>query len=116
MSSIIGHPILKLYLAKHAGGIKRLLQINVLINKTHTTEKVTVLCRFCVDMHCNVRLRQNGSHFADGILMSEYRCILFQHSLKCVRKGPIDRMSVLVQIATWLGTEKATWHYLNQVY
>ena len=52
-----------------------------------------------------LRLRQNGSHFADdtfkSIFVNENVRILIKFSLKFVPKGPINNIPVLVQIMAW---------------
>ena len=49
--------------------------------------------------------RQNGSHFADGMLkcifVNENICISNKISLGYVPWGPINNMSALVQIVAW---------------
>ena len=48
---------------------------------------------------------QNGRRFTDDIFicnfMNEKFCILIQISLEFVLNGPIDNMSVLVQVMAW---------------
>ena len=52
-----------------------------------------------------LRLRQNGSHFADDILKSiflcEISCILFKISLKFVSNGANNNNPALDQIMVW---------------
>ena len=52
-----------------------------------------------------LRPRQNGRHFADDIFkcifLNENIWILIKISLKFVPKGPINKMSALVQIMVW---------------
>ena len=53
----------------------------------------------------SLRLRQNGRHFPDDIFkcifLNESIWISFEISLKCVPKGPINKIPALVQIMAW---------------
>ena len=64
-----------------------------------------LLLRPCVGNVNTLRPRQNGRHFADDtlnrIFVNENVRSLIEFSLKFVPKGPINNISVLVQIMAW---------------
>ena len=53
------------------------------------------------DSYSTLSPRQNGRHFADGIILNENVGISIEISVKFVSKGPIDNIPALSQIMAW---------------
>ena len=69
----------------------------------HESNKCSMAC-VCFFVN-TLRLRQNGRHFPDDIckciFLNENAWISIKISLKFVPKGPINKISALVQIMAW---------------